>query len=110
MAVTIDTYQAHKTLTADKAFSEIQAERLLDILSDSNEMLATKADIQVLDMKIDNLRGELKSDIDGLRVEIHSEIKSVRADVEILKKDLTIKMYTLFATSTAILLAAIKYL
>ena len=92
MTVMIDTYQTIKTLTADEAFSEIQAERILDVLKDSGEMLATKADIQALDMKLDGFRNELKSEIENLQGALKSDIGSVRSEIDMLRTDMIAKI------------------
>lgn len=115
--MTIDTYQAIKTLTADDIFSHVQAERLLELLAESDAMLATRADIQTLDSKIemlrkdmDMLRKDMKTEIAAVRSDFSAEIRTVQSDIQLLQRDLTIKMYGGFLALAGVVLAAIKYL
>ncbi len=67
---------------------------------------AVKADLATTKADIARLETSTKADIRNLG----NEIELVRRDMEILRRDLTIKMGTMFVMAVGIILAAIRYL
>ena len=59
----------------------VQAEALSRVLADTEERLATKADLAAL-------RTELKAEIADLRAEMHAEFAAVRAEIKNLRTEL----------------------
>lgn len=74
--------------------AEIQAQAMIDII---DQNLATKFDIKELEAKI----MATKFDIKELDVKLETKI-------EVLKKDLTIKMFVIAATTVTVLAAIIQ--
>ena len=56
------------------------------------------------------LRAELKGDIAALRAELKGDIAALKADIELLRRDLTIRLGSMIVVAVGILLAAIRYL
>jgi uncharacterized protein involved in exopolysaccharide biosynthesis len=56
------------------------------------------------------LRAELKADISALRAELKGDIAALKADIELLRRDLTIRLGSMIVVAVGILLAAIRYL
>ena len=83
MAIVIDTLQAMKALTEGDTFTQEQAERIVDVISDASDDVATKADLKLL-------RTELRS------------------DMEIVRRDLTIKMYAANLASAALVISVLR--
>ena len=54
MAVLIDAHKAIKQLTLGKAFSNAQAEKIVEIFSEAHEQLATKKDLELLEKSVTN--------------------------------------------------------
>ena len=74
------------------------AEGIAEALSE----LATKADIA-------GLRADAKADIAGLRNEIRADIAALRADMEMLRRDMTIRLGGMIVVAVGVLLAAMRY-
>src|SRR5271165_6690298 len=51
-----------------------------------------------------------KSDIAGLRTELKGDIAGVRSDIELIRRDLIIKLGSISVVGVGVLLAAIRYL
>ncbi|MEM7132105.1 MAG: hypothetical protein AAF702_37715 [Chloroflexota bacterium] len=79
MAIVIDTLQAMKALTEGGVFTQAQAERIVDVVAEANDDVATKGDM-----------------------------KELRADLEILRRDITIKMYVSTFSAAAFVIGAIR--
>lgn len=88
------------------------AEALGDAMSGAD--LATKADLAAtkadLEAHIAALRAELKTEIVALRVELKAEIALVRRDMEVLRRDLTIRLGGMIVVAIGVLLAAMRYM
>jgi hypothetical protein len=98
MITSFDTLQTAKRLK-EAGFAEGQAEALTGVLRDVQEteqtQLATKSDIGVLDAKIDRAAAELRA-----------EFALIRAEMEVLRRDLTIRLGSMIVVATGVLLAA----
>ncbi len=77
------------------------AEALADAMSGAE--LATKADLS-------DLRTELKADIASVRTELTGLRSEFKSDLELLRRDLVIKVGSMLVISVGILLTAIRYL
>jgi len=97
MPAAFDTLEIAKRLR-NAGFDEAQAEAVTGVLRDAREadlsQLATKADVSQLEAK-------LMSEIAALRTEF-------RAELEVMRRDLTIRLGGMITAMTAILLTA-KY-
>jgi hypothetical protein len=84
-------------------FSDAQAETVTEIFRDAREAdfaeLATKADI-------DRLQAATKADTDGVKTDIDRLEAKLLAQIEILRRDMTIRLSGMIVAATAILLAA----
>ena len=119
MATFLDTLHTAKRLR-EAGFAEPQAEALTDLLRDAQEagqgQLATKADLGALDVKIDGVAAELNAKIDGVAAELNafdrvaSELRAefalIRSEMEVLRRDLTIRLGSMIVVATGVLLAA----
>lgn len=127
MITSFDTLQTAKRLR-DAGFAEGQAEALTGVLRDVQEgeqsQLATKADVNVLDgkvgraiaeldAKIDRVAAELEAridrvdaKIDRVAAELRAEFALIRAEMEVLRRDLTIRLGSMIVVATGVLLAA----
>jgi Protein of unknown function (DUF1640) len=121
-AVPFDTLKLARRLEA-AGFAPKQAgdtaEALAEAMSGSD--LATKADLvpvraeiatlgTELRAEIAALRTELRAEIAALRTELRAEIALVRRDMELLRRDMTIRLGGMIVVAVGILLAAIRYL
>lgn len=109
MITSFDTLQTAKRLK-EAGFAEGQAEALTGVLRDVQEaeqtQLATKSDIGVLDAKIDRVAADLDAKIDRVAVELRAEFALIRAEMEVLRRDLTIRLGSMIVVATGVLLAA----
>jgi hypothetical protein len=101
----IDTLEIAKRLRG-AGFDDIKAEAITGALRDVHDAdlsrLATKEDLATL-------RSELRSDMAALRSKLSTEIKMVRSEMEILRRDLTIRLGGMIFVLGGFL-AAIKFL
>ncbi len=106
-AVPFDTLKLARRLES-AGFPPKQAGDTAEALADamSGAELATKADLG----DIAALRAELKGDIAALRAELKGDIAALKADIELLRRDLTIRLGSMIVVAVGILLAAIRYL
>lgn len=121
-AVPFDTLKMAQRLE-DAGFSRTQAagaaEALAEALLGAN--LANKADIGSVRADI----GSVKADIGSVKTDVKADIESVRMEIaksetrmeerittaiEMLRRDLTIKLGSMLIVAVGILLAAIRYL
>src|SRR5271165_3381549 len=110
-AVPFDTLKFARRLEASGLAAGIAAgtaEALAEAMSGAE--LATKSDIAGTKSDIAGLRAELKAEIAGLRTELKADIAGVRSDMELLRRDLIIKLGSIPMVGVGVLLAAIRYL
>ena len=109
MNASFDTLQTAKRLK-DAGFDEPQAEALTGLLRDVQQaeqgQLATKTDLAALDGKIDRLVAQLEAKIDRIAAELRAEFSLIRSEMEILRRDLTIRLGSMIVVATGVLLAA----
>ena len=95
MPAALDTLEIAKRLRG-AGFSESQAETMTSVLRDAHvadiSQLATKA--------------ELQSEAARLETTIKAESAALRSDMEILRRDLTIRLGSTIVVATGVLLAA----
>ncbi len=95
------------------------AEALADAMSGAD--LATAADIGAVRVEIAGVRtelkaeiaalsSELKGEIAALRGELKGEIAGVSSQIELLRRDLTIRPGSMLIVAVGVLLAAMRYL
>ena len=109
----LDTLEIAKRLKG-AGFSEAQAETMTGVLRDARDadwsQLATKDDLARLEAKLDAEAAclEAKFDAEAARLEAKFDavIASVRAEMEILRRDLTIRLGSMIVVATGVLLAA----
>ncbi|HVH77178.1 MAG TPA: coiled-coil domain-containing protein [Stellaceae bacterium] len=112
----LDTLQTMKRLK-EAGFNEAQAEAMTEVLRESREGtiadLATKADIAELKSEIAGVRSEMAL----LRQEVEAKLASLEARIagseakfesklEILRRDMTIRLGSMLVVMTGTLLAA----
>jgi hypothetical protein len=56
------------------------------------------------------LRADVKADNGGLRAEMVSEFALVRSEMELLRRDLTIRMGGMFVVAIGVLLTAMRFM
>ena len=69
VGITFDTAKAVRTLRGREHTAE-QAEGVVEAIQDSQEGLATKADVRDLHVAINELRAEMKAALDAMRSEM----------------------------------------
>lgn len=110
-AVPFDTLKLARKLEASGMTGPMAAgtaEALAEVMSGAE--LATKADVAEARAETAGLRSELKADLASLRSELKADLASLRSDIEILRRDLVIKVGGMLVVSVGILLTAIRYL
>src|SRR5262245_40921494 len=125
-AVPFDTLRMAQRLEA-AGFSAPQAAGASEALAEAlvGADLATKSDISDLraemksefaalraEMKGDSatIRAETKSDSASVRAEIKSEFVLVRRDMELLRRDVTLRLSGMMIAGVGVILAALRYL
>ena len=98
MAAAFDTLEISKRLKS-VGFDDAQAEAITGVLRESRE-----ADLSRLATKDDIAR--LKDDIEHVKDDIAHLAATLRAEMEILRRDLTIRLGGMIVVATGILLAA----
>ena len=112
-AVPFDTLKMAQSLEA-AGFAAPQAAGAAEALAEAltSADLATKGDIHALrtELKGDiaSLRGELKGDIASLRSEQRGDIASLRSDIELLRRDMTIRLGGMMAVGFGVLAVIIR--
>ena len=94
MALAFDTLQAAKQLQKS-GIAEHQAEAIVSIVSDKHEELATKSDLEILRMDLDNFREATKTDIENQRQETKAEFKNLTQKTEAEFKNLRTELESL---------------
>lgn len=111
----IDTLALARMLKEKAHFTPEQAEGVAEAINGvMADQLVTKRDLADLrrdmsDMEA-RLRAELHSEIGALRAEVHSEGASLRADMELLKRDLTIRLGSMMVVAVGMVTAMVKLL
>jgi vacuolar-type H+-ATPase subunit I/STV1 len=131
MVGAFDTLQTAKRLK-EAGFDEPQAEALTGLLRDVREadqaQLANKADLGALDAKlervgadldakiervaaeldakIERVAAELDAKIEKIAAELRAEFAVLRSEMEVLRRDLTIRLGSMIVVATGVLLAA----
>ena len=107
MPTALDTLEIAKRLK-NAGFTEPQAEAVTGVLRDAREadlsQLATKSDLAQLATKTEF--ADLKAEFADLRAEFGALRTELRAEIEILRRDLTIRLGSTIIVATGILLAA----
>jgi hypothetical protein len=103
MAAALDTLEISKRLR-NAGFTEPQAEAVTGVLRDAHDadmsQLATKADLAQFGAELSQLRSEIS------QLPTKAEIGMVRSAMEILQRDLTIRLGSMIVVTTGVLLAA----
>ena|SRR6516162_4526824 len=114
-AVPFDTLKLARRLES-AGFPPRQAGDTAEALAEAmaGAELATTADLAALraelKAEIAAVRAELKAEIAELRAEFKAEITAVRAQIELLRRDITIRLGSMIVVAVGVLLAAIRYL
>lgn len=102
MITSLDTLQTAKRLK-EAGFDEPQAEALTGLLRDVQEaeqgQLATKADLG-------RVAADLDAKIERVAAELRAEFALIRSSMEVLRRDLTIRLGSMIVVATGVLLAA----
>ncbi len=107
MPTALDTLEIAKRLR-NAGFSEPQAEAVTGVLRDAREadlsQLATKAD--VMQLKAELSQFATKTELFQVEAALKAEIVALRSELEMLRRDLTIRLGGMIAAAIGILLAA----
>ena len=102
MALTLDTLEVSKRLKS-AGFDDAQSEALIGVLRESREAdlsrLATKDELLAV-------KNELKAEIGRVETATNSGFAALRGEMEILRRDITIRPGGMLVVATGILLAA----
>ncbi len=86
--------------------SEALAEALVGAdLATKSELYATKSELRA---EMAALRTELKAEIAELRTELRTEIGSVRGAIELLRRDMTIRLGSMIFVAVGVIIAAMR--
>jgi hypothetical protein len=114
-AVPFDTLKLARKLEASGMTGSMAAgtaEALAEAMGGAE--LATKTDIAGVKADINDLRTELKGEIADLRTELKGDIvglgSQLRLEMEVLRRDITIKFGSMLVIAVGVLLAASRYL
>ncbi len=109
MSAGFDTLEVAKRLKG-AGFDEAQAEAITGVLRESREAdlsrLATKDDIAVVKDDIARVKDDLARVKDDLANDIARLGTALRAEMEILRRDITIRFGSMLVVATGVLLAA----
>lgn len=108
----IDTHKAVKTLTG-VGFSETQAEALIETMGDTDDALATKADVQELARKtsadIQELARATSAEFAAVRAEFRTELKDLELRLEQRLNRQTIQLAGLAIAAGGVAVAILKW-
>jgi TolA-binding protein len=115
MILPFDTLKMARKLES-AGFSPTQAagtaEAMADVLSVAD--LATKSDVKRVETELErvetSLRQEIKAEAAQLRQELKSEASQLRHDMELLRRDLTIRLGGMMIGGFTIMLGAMRYM
>lgn len=102
MSVLIDTLAAQRNLEA-AGFDRAQADAIIGAFAHTGDQVATKADIQRLEVEIAGVKSGLKTEIDGVK----TEIAGVKTQVAALETKLEAKIDAKISAAANRLLAAL---
>jgi hypothetical protein len=109
MAVAFDTLEISKRLKS-AGFDDAQAEAITGVLRESREAelsrLATKDDLALVKDDLARVKDDLARVKDDLAGDIAHLGSTLRAEMEILRRDLTIRLGGMIVVATGVLLAA----
>ena len=112
LAVPFDTLKPARSLES-AGFPTQQAGDMAEGIAEALTELATKVDLAALRNEIAAdiaaLRADAKADIAGLRNEIRADIAALRAGMEMLRRDMTIRLGGMIVVAVGVLLAAMRY-
>lgn len=92
MPTIIDTRKAFRRLQERGGFSEDQADAIVDVLTNVDEQVATKGDIEDLRSDLKGLRSDLEDDNKDLRSDLEGEIEGLHSDLEQTERRIMTKM------------------
>jgi hypothetical protein len=102
MAVALDTLEVSKRLKT-AGFDDAQAEALVGVLREQRDAdlsrLATKDEVLAV-------RNDIKVEISRLEAAMNAGFAAIRAEMEILRRDVTIRLGGMIVVATGVLLAA----
>ena len=103
-AVPFDTLKMAQRLEA-AGFPATQAAGASEALAEAlvGADLATKGDLAAL-------RAELKGDMAGLRGDLDAKAAGLQASIELLRRDMTIKLGGMLVVAVGVMLAGFRYL
>jgi hypothetical protein len=102
MAMPFDTLKLARRLEA-AGFPPQQAGDMAEAIAEALSELATQADIAALKADIAALRAELKADIAALEARVDAKL-------EILKRDVTIRLGSMMVVAVGVILAGFKFI
>jgi len=102
MALALDTLEVSKRLKT-AGFDDVQAEALVGVFREQRDadlsQLATKDELLAV-------RNDLKAEIARLEATMNAGFAAIRAEMEILRRDITIRLGGMIVVATGVLLAA----
>ncbi len=109
MSAGFDTLEIEKRLKG-AGFDDAQAEAITGVLREAREAdlsrLATKDDLALVKDELARVKDELARVKDEIKDDIAHLGTALRAEMEILRRDLTIRLGGMLVVATAVLLAA----
>ena len=105
----LDTLDIAKRLK-EAGFNDAQAEAVTTVFRDVRTAdlanLATKADIEAIRADVERLEAATKADFARFELTMKAEIARLESQIELLRRDLTIRLGSMIVVMTGILLAA----
>jgi DNA anti-recombination protein RmuC len=110
----IDRITAELHAKIDRVAAELDAkiERVAAELDAKIERVAAELDAKIervaaeLDAKIERVAAELDAKIERVATELRAEFALIRSEMEVLRRDLTIRLGSMIVVATGVLLAA----
>ena len=105
----LDTLDIAKRLK-EAGFNDAQAEAVTTVFRDVRTAdlanLATKADVEAIRADVERLEAATKADFARFELTMKAEIARLESQIELLRRDLTIRLGSMIVVMTGILLAA----
>jgi len=105
----LDTPDIAKRLK-EAGFNDAQAEAVTTVFRDVRTAdlanLATKADIEAIRADVERLDAATKADFARFELTMKAEIARLESQIELLRRDLTIRLGSMIVVATGVLLAA----